>query len=609
MRHALIIPLLICVVFAVGCEPKNKNKEFLEVNTPAPRYTGPEFLNGTISSIASLRGYRPILVSGYGLVVNLDKTGSNDCPTFLRQRMIDRISKMGFGVSSTGFGNMTPQEVLESNRTSVVKVEGIIEPGSLKGSRFDLLVSTLPASQTTSLEGGVLYTTDLAVNGTDFDTPPSVAAVARGRGPLMINPFRETDGKQQLDDLRIARVPAGGVTLENAPLVLDVRRPSYRLSADIASRVNTRFAPTRFDRTVIANAVSPALIELTIPRRFENNPQRLLDLVSHLYLNPTNQFSEQKARELLTMIEQPNGEKFAEDVAYIWEGFGKPLLPFYRQLYKHDLPHVKFAALSAGVHLSDALVVDPLFEIIEQENSKGPRAERALKLLAVHLRNYPDDVRTVTRMRPLLDADDTLIRIATVGALVDIRHPSVLRMTVSEKFELNVVQCDGSMIYVTRSGKPRIVVFTPEAGLKKPVLARLFDGRFMIDTNSESDRMKVFYRQADLATGTTRPNIQEIPNSISSLVILMGYRPTKSSDPTPGYDMTYADILTVLHRLNEQKFLNAPLVVQSAATDARIRKLRETPNVDTRPETDKPQSDNDIENKEEKNGLFEGLFE
>ncbi|MCC6581796.1 MAG: hypothetical protein IT440_15295, partial [Phycisphaeraceae bacterium] len=52
---------------------------------PGPAFTGPAYLQGTVGSMTKLRGYEPLLVSGYGLVVDLQGTGSADVPDFLRK--------------------------------------------------------------------------------------------------------------------------------------------------------------------------------------------------------------------------------------------------------------------------------------------------------------------------------------------------------------------------------------------------------------------------------------------------------------------------------------------------------------------------------------------
>ncbi|MDH3583173.1 MAG: flagellar basal body P-ring protein FlgI, partial [Phycisphaerae bacterium] len=159
---------------------------------PPPTYRGPAFLHGTIGSVASLRGYLPVLVSGYGLVAGLDDTGSIDCPPALRGWLLNEMAKRGFGRESLGFGQLTPEQVLASRSTAVVLVQGIIPPGAPADQRIDILVTALPQTQTTSLEGGVLYTTDLRVEGANVNRP-SFGAIARARGPIFLDPAARPD--------------------------------------------------------------------------------------------------------------------------------------------------------------------------------------------------------------------------------------------------------------------------------------------------------------------------------------------------------------------------------------------------------------------------------
>ena len=60
-----------------------------------------------------------------------------------------------------GWGHLTPEKMLDSEDTAIVVVEGVIPPGAIEASDFDVRVFVLPGSTTSSLEGGRLYTADL----------------------------------------------------------------------------------------------------------------------------------------------------------------------------------------------------------------------------------------------------------------------------------------------------------------------------------------------------------------------------------------------------------------------------------------------------------------
>ena len=179
----LLLSAVVCVLLAGGCER--------EVVTPRPEgpaaiYSGPAFLRGTVGSMTRLRGSQPQLVSGYGLVVNLRGTGSSDVPAFLRVWMINEMRKKGVGNPRYGHEGVSPEAMLASSDTAVVLVQGLVPPGAVKGTRFDVLVTALPQTQTTDLESGRLWTAELAVGGSDQSLLYRHKA-AKGSGALFVN--------------------------------------------------------------------------------------------------------------------------------------------------------------------------------------------------------------------------------------------------------------------------------------------------------------------------------------------------------------------------------------------------------------------------------------
>ena len=112
-----------------------------------PTFNGvvPNMLRGTVKQHVALLGYtkeyrdeyQPLIGAGYGLVVNLKGTGSQDVPPQVRSHMIADLAKRGVGETTRGWGNLTPELLLDSKDTAVVIVEGII-PQVAKGRKSAL---------------------------------------------------------------------------------------------------------------------------------------------------------------------------------------------------------------------------------------------------------------------------------------------------------------------------------------------------------------------------------------------------------------------------------------------------------------------------------------
>lgn len=620
--------ILVMTALLAGCQ-SDQNAEMDEDPPPPPTYTGPDYLRGSIGSLGRLRGYGPRHVAGYGLVVGLDGTGSRDVPPGLRQWMLDMMTKRGFGRHETGFQDLTPAQVLNSRDTAVVRVDGVIPPGAVRGTRFDLLVSALSQTQTTSLEGGRLYTTNLQLNGPSTRRL-SAEPLATGRGPLFQNPLADAaEPTEQLpaftpapadqgraesegngasgesdnggggdgdaatgsvelpnpEDPRVGRVLAGGVTHQRMPVELVLHRPSYPAVRQIADRINARFPPEPTDEGPIAEPQNPSVIEINVLQRFENNPQHMMDLIAHLFLNPSDSFSQQKAEELARLIQQPEyQDEDARSIAYVWQGLGNRILPVIRPLYSAEHPTaVRLAALEAGVGLRDQRAEQPLIAIAE--TNLGEPSERATRLLGRLLDERPSDYRLAQKLRQFLSAEDPGVRFAALNALRRQEDGAIRSFAFGDKFALTQAQSDNPMIFVTRAGLPRVVIFGESITFNRPLFLKMWDHRFMLQAGQSDQQISIFYQPENRQNAIRA----EIPDDLTYLVGTMGFQPDPESvrdSETPGLDMSYAQVVQVLHKLTDEGHVDAPFILQHDELRRRISDSRENqPRSGPRPET------------------------
>ncbi len=576
-RIALLL-LAVCVPL-VSCGPKRRAAP----PTPPPTYSGPDFFRTTITSICSLRGYNPVLVSGFGLVVGLDATGSSDVPPRIARWLENQMSKGGFGQESLNMGHMTPDQVIMDDRTAVVMVEGLTPPGATRGSTFDVMVSAVPGTQTTSLEGGLLYTTDLSFGGANVGSPSS-RPLARAYGPVFLNPFVEPDpmapGGSGAANARVGRILDGGIAIEHANLALILHQPSYARARRVADRINGRFRKSQADKFPLAVAKDDKTVQLNVLRRFRHNPQRMLDLIGHLYMNPTEAFAAQQARTLLEELAKPDNHPYADHIAHAWEGMGKLILPILRDGYEHEDPVVRLAALSAGARLGDLAAAPPHLSRIATGDD-GPAAERATAMLGVLLGHNPDHARLRAMLRNLLNSDDARVRMTAFGALFETgeRAPYIIHRSYPGKFELALVRSDQPMIFVARHGAPRIVIFDQMLGFDYPLFASLWDNRLMIRGDEDEMTVAAYYRPP----GTTHGQTHQIAPTVGNLVLLMANVPT-DDDPTPGFNLGYSEVVKVLRRLTRSGAVDAPLVLQPSNLVERITSHRTGELGPTRPQ-------------------------
>lgn len=560
-----------------GCGPKRP------ANPPAPpppAYSGPDFLRTSIGSMTVVNGFRRELVSGYGLVVGLDETGSPDVPPVLRDWLINEMSRRGFGRESMGFRHLSPRRVLASESTAVVLVEGLIPPGSVAGTPFDVRVSALPQTQTTSLEGGRLYTTDLSVRG----RTPGASGLPRAsaHGDVFINPFVDADASGEFGgaaDPRTGRVLGGGVVQEDTLMALSLRQPSYQRSRLIEERINGRFPQQPEDPDPLAVAKSDELIQINVLDRFRDDPKRMLELINTLFVNPTSRFNRVKAGELVEVLAKPGNQRYAEQITLAWEAMGKIVLPVLRSAYDHPKPVVRFAALEAGARLGDRTTLEPLREIALAGDAS--RRDRATAMLGLLLREHPDEPRIVRTLREQLEDDDAFVRFAAFDALVRIGDPTIVTRRFGDRFELAMVRSSRPMIYVTRTRAPRIVVFNQMLGFNQPMLYTRDDNRLMIRLGQGQQQLAVRYRPP----GESRGKTHQIPASVGNLIYLLANQPTRDN-PSPGFGMRYSEVVNILHALAENGSIDAPFVLQPTDLMQRLAQQRQGPTPAAgRPET------------------------
>ena len=103
-------------------------------------------------------------VSAYGLVGRLHGTGDSFASTPVRAWMVREMVKHGFG-SKLIPGSPQPESVLADPSFAIVETYALVPPGGGQGDWVDSYVRCLPRNRTTSLSHGVLFETDLKVNG------------------------------------------------------------------------------------------------------------------------------------------------------------------------------------------------------------------------------------------------------------------------------------------------------------------------------------------------------------------------------------------------------------------------------------------------------------
>ena len=518
---------------------------------PPPPNPLPRFLRGTVRYDAELTGYGRTLVQGYGVVVGLNGTGSNDTPIPIRAYIEKEYTRLTpEPVLGAEGPHLTMKDLLDSKDTAVVLVEGTIPPGALQGTRFDIRLAAVPGSSTTSLEGGRLWMTWLR-RGLANPVGPQADPVAQARGDLFINPFapEESDRRslaEYMDDAesgagaatggdegarpesaadpatqpsladegggesesmvdspdepgrggvgamvnrRVARILNGGETTEDMPLMLRLRTPHHLRSRSITNAINARFPREAGQRFNTAEPV-PGRADEQIAITVPPSWRDKTDVFVEtlLHTHLSAENAEGRAAQLARWVQENPVD--ARDVTWCWVALGKRSVEGFSPLYDDSELIPRLAALNAGARLGDPAVI-PHLEAIARDTTSGQRAD-----VVERLGDLPGTPRVALILRDMLNDERLDVRIAAFEGLVKQKEPLVRRIVLEaeQEFELFAVPSQRPMVYATLQGKPRIVVFGDGLHVRRPALVTTLSDRFILACDGPDEPLRVRYR-------------------------------------------------------------------------------------------------------------------
>jgi hypothetical protein len=554
MLYRSILPVVVAGALLAGCKPVEPPKPIAAPIIPPKEVS--EELRGTVWEHIDVAGTEPLRVSGFGLVVNLSGTGDTRAPNQVREYMIKQMQKHGFGnLNLPGFGNLGPDKVLNDplNRTAIVRVDGFVPPGARKNQLFDVQVTALENSNTTSLHRGILYTTDLSPRGADPFNPGAagIATWARVSGPVFVNPTFALDESTDVSaaqrlGLRTGVVMGRGLNLEDRPLVLKLRNPDRRIARLIEKRIQEKFQSSR-----VASMQSEGDIFVYMPISYGDDWERFVGVVTHLFLNPSHDFAVLKARKLVDIAQADREKAPLLNFTYCWEAMGPVVLPEIRELYVSDSDEVAYAAARAGAFLGDGPAEQKLAMIAREKDN-------AFQLSAVRvLGQLPRSARVSELLRELIDSEQLLVRIEAYRAMLASDDSTVFSQSIRERFILDIVPSKGPpIIYASRLGKPRIALIGQSVNISNPALYLAMRNRLSIAAQPDKEGVHVFFRGNDF-----EPEAEmRMPADLSLLIATLGGEGPRLANGGR-FDFGYGDVVGILQQLADKNLLvpaNAP---------------------------------------------------
>jgi hypothetical protein len=548
---------------ACGCKDFNarmdelfKKKDEPPAPAPAPAEKPDAILGGTVGSVTLVSDAAPLWLRGFGVVVGLGENGGTDCPTTVREYLLDYFMKEFAPKGSGERKEMSPQKLLDSRDSAVVSVNARIPAGAPAGAVFDVQVEAL-GSDTRSIEGGMLLPCELKI----FDRNASGTAILAGRtlgkarGVVFTNPYHSSGEGESGMGPRRGYVLGGAKTLEERNQKLLLEEPNYNTARRIERRINERLGPS----LRIAEARSAGEILLRTPAAYALQPDRLSELVTHLLLDGGAGASERHVRELTESIGSA-GDKL-KNMSSIWEGVGRSVLPQIQPLYAHGDTDVSFFAARAGIRLKDPGAVAIIGQIAATPGSPHRiPAIRELGTCGLH--------QALTRLAPLLDTDDAETRVAAYDALLNYRHPAIQTIAIPAALDrqlpgviVDVVASRGPpLIYCRRAREPRIAVFGSKVPVNLPIFYSRADESLTLNATEPRGDITMFCR-----TRRSRKLSDKImvPARVDELIRAMATPPVREDGRTfRGIGLHYSLIVQVLDELCSNGSISARFMME-----------------------------------------------
>jgi hypothetical protein len=505
---------LLLAVAAGGCQKKENAKAGSIALTP------PAELGAAIGSLAEVVKAEPVAVEGYGLVGGLPGTGSGYCPPEVRKYLKQYI------LTQLPGDHANVDDLIDSKNTAVVVLETMTPATPSKGEHFDVRVSLLPGSEATSIQGGWLYKAELVTKGTfGVQTKP----LATVEGPVFINPI----GTAELDP-RSGYILGGGRTLYEYTPILRLQKPDYRAASVIRNRLSERYGSN------IAMALSPSVIEVTIPAEYRRRKMRFVSMIPATFLEVTNELTSARVNAYVQDL-AASGDKEKSEIAL--EAVGRESAGKFSTLLNAPDAEVRLRAGRCMLALGDNRGLTPLRDLAL--DPKSPYRLEALDAVMVSAKRAD----ALTLAQRLLRDDDVAVVLAAYDDLRQMDDRAVTREAIGRSFLLEqVVQSSHKAIFVSRSGDPRVVLFGAPLRCRDSLFVESPDQTLVLDARAGQGFVSVI-RKHPTRLGVIGP-IRSTPDVGEIVRILGGEAEAGPSGQLKSLGVPYSQVIALLEQMS-----------------------------------------------------------
>lgn len=220
-----------------------------------------------LKDLIRLEGALPLQLTGYGLVIGLDRTGDRARGLRGSPYTVQSIANM-----LREFGVDVPAEALSSRNVAAVMVTATLEPFLGVGASTDVTISSIGDAK--SLSGGVLLQTPLL-------NPLDQQVYALAQGPVSTGAVLASSlgSSVKVNYTNTGRIPNGGLVVQSLTPQLNVtdavalllRRPDFKNASRIAEVINETYPD-------VATVTHAGRVEVAVPDAVDSASELLAAL-------------------------------------------------------------------------------------------------------------------------------------------------------------------------------------------------------------------------------------------------------------------------------------------------------------------------------------------
>ena len=523
-----LLASLVLVAALSGCPGPAENTDLDALTTAAD-------LNTDIGSVALFHEFDAVNITGFGIVANLPGTGSAECDPELRPVLAKYIRQQ-----MRGKVKIDAHRFISSPNTAVVRVDGTIPSVATEGQKFDIKVTALSSTQTTSLDGGTLYTTKLMQRQGYVSFSQFGKTLATAAGPVYIDKLGDTKV-----DLKSAYVIGGGTVKMPVKLALFLRNPNFMMSNAIRNRINERFGPKT------ARAVSPAEIQIKFPPEYNHQKARFLEMIRSLYLTNDRQTQTKRIKQLVNELRTAKN-KLKSEIAL--EAIGRTALDYLVGLLDDPDETVRFFVARCMLRIGDNRSPATLRKIIANRNSRYRLA--AVNAIGSGARRND----AIAILSTVLGDDEFAIRFAAYEQMAKLEDISVSQTSVAGGFTVDSVLHSGKkIIYVARKGSAKVILFGSPIRCEKDIFVETEGSEIVINAVPGEKYVSLMRKHPQKPTliGPLKSTF-----NVKDIIKTLCQRGNTSGSKTlrPGLGVSYSEMLALLQQMCQSGAIKAEFI-------------------------------------------------